>query len=280
MRSNFELKAGTSPIINILNDTESLVTQDRSGVVKIWDLVKSGYVNRNEIATNFTGFARAQYITDKSLLVAPSNTSDISVYDLNQNCATIVTLKPPAEDIKQVTSIQVVSLTDDDTYLLVGYESGHLVMFDMKTVKAVHQIKYDFPITTQDYDLQSNRGVLGGPLNVKVHIFGIEKPTLQLYKKDAENIEYIPNDGQRLAGISTMKIRPDKRCLIVGTCDGIIHVHAWKSLRKLATLRDHRGEITDIAFSNGAIDTFKSPLMAVAGSDGNISLWDIYYKFN
>jgi WD40 repeat protein len=139
-------------------------------------------------------------------------------------------------------------------------------------------LQYDFAITTQDYDLSSNRGLVSGPMNTKVCVFGIDMKTLELYRKDAETIEYVPNDGQKLAGISCIKIRPDKKCLIVGTCDGIVYIHSWKSLRKLATLRDHRGEISDIAFSNGAIDSFKSPLMVVAGSDGNISLWDIYYK--
>lgn len=118
----------------------------------------------------------------------------------------------------------------------------------------------------------------GGPTNTKVCVFGIDKMTLELYRKDAETIEYVPNDGHKLAGIASIRIRPDKKCLIVGTCDGIVYIHSWKSLRKLATLRNHRGEISDIAFSNGAIDSFKSPIMAVGSSDGNISLWDIYYK--
>lgn len=161
-----------------------------------------------------------------------------------------------------------------------GYESGHLVLFDLKQSKAVHQLKYDFPITTLAYDLQSNRGFVGGPANINVRVFGINKTSLELHYKDAENIEYLPVANEKLAGISTIKIRPDRKCLIVGTCDGIVYIHSFKSLRKLATLRnEHRGEISDIAFSTGAIDCFKSNIMAVAGSDGNVSLWDIYYKF-
>lgn len=296
LRSNYELKAGTSPILFISSSTENLVSQDHSGVVKCWDLEKSGYVMRHEIATNYSGFARAQQCTDKNMLVAPSSSSDISVFDLTTG-AEVQSLKPPDETIQHVTSIKVVPWSNDDTYLLVGYETGHLVLWDLKQSKAVHQLKYNFAITTQDYDLSSNRGLASGPTNIKgkqkeilrnffylsfcflsVCVFGIDKVTLELYRKDAENIEYVPNDGQNLAGISCIRIRPDKKCLIVGTCDGIVYIHSWKSLRKLATLRNHRGEISDIAFSDGAIDSFKSPIMAVGGMDGNISLWDIYYK--
>jgi guanine nucleotide-binding protein subunit beta-like protein 1 len=271
------LKAGSSPITFVSTDSDILLSQDRAGVIKIWDLEKSGYVKRLEINTNYLGFARAQHIIDKNLLVAPSSTSDISVIDLTTGNE-IQSLKPPAEDIQQLTSIKVIPWCSDDVYLLAGYESGHLVLFDLKQSKAVHQLKYDFPITTLDYDLSSNRGLLGGPTNVTVCAFGIDKMTLELYRKEAETIEYIPNDGQKLAGISDIKIRPDKKCLIIGTCDGIVYIHSCKSLRKFATLRNHRGEISEIAFSKGAIDSFKSPIMAVAGIDGNISLWDIYYK--
>lgn len=176
-------------------------------------------------------------------------------------------------------SITVIPWMNEGTLILAAYESGHLVLFNMKQPKALHILKFDFGITCCDYDVLSNRGLLSGPSNVTVCVFGLDKEKLQLYRKEAEDIEYVPNDGQKLAGISCIKFRPDKKVIVVGTCDGIIYIHSHKSLRKFATLRNHRGEITDIAFSNGAIDNFKSPIMAVAGSDGNVSLWDIYYKW-
>lgn len=271
------MKASKSPILFVSSDTETCLSQDKSGVVKVWDLEKSGYVMRQEINTAYLGFARAQHCVHRNLLVAPSSLSDISVIDLITG-AEVQCLKPPEDDVKQIASIKIVPWSNGDLYVLAGYESGHLVLYDLKQSKAVHQIKYDFAISAQDFDLSSNRGLLSGPTNLNVCIFGIDKMKLELYKKDAENIEYVPNDGQKLAGIAVIKIRPDKKCLVVGTCDGIVYIHSWKSLRKLATLRNHRGEISDIAFSNGPIDSFKSEIMAVAGCDGNISLWDIYYK--
>lgn len=254
------------------------MSQDKSGFVKLWNLEEGcGYVIKHAINTMYLGFARAQHIIDKNLLVAPSSSSDISVIDLKSGVE-VQSLKPIEDDVKHITSIKLVKWSNGEMYVLAGYESGHLVLFDLKHSKAVHHIRYDFAIGTQDYDPDSNRGLLSGPTNLNVCVFGIDKIKFELYKKDAENIEYVPNDGQKLAGISVLKIRPDKKCLVVGTCDGIVYIHSWKSLRKLATLRNHRGEISDIAFSNCAIDAYKSNIMAVAGCDGNISLWDIYYK--
>lgn len=271
------MKAGANPVIFLSSNTERLISQDKAGVVRVFDLEKSGYVKRYEIDTGYIGFARGHHLVDEDKLVVPGSASSISVIDLKSG-AEVESLKPPDEEVKQVTSIRVFDWENGDKYLLAGYESGHIVLWDLKQSKAVHQIKYDFAITTQDYDLKSNRGLASGPQNLTVCIFGIDRLTLELYKKDAENIEYVPNDGQKLAGISCIRIRPDRLCAIVGTCDGIVYIHSWKSLRKLATLRNHRGEITDIAFSDGPIDTFKKPIMAVAGVDGSISLWDIYYK--
>lgn len=232
---------------------------------------------RKEIATGHLGFARAQYIAERNLLVAPSSTSDMVVIDLTVGSIEM-TLVSPAEDVQQIMSIRIVPWPNGDTFILATYESGHLVLFDLKQSKAVHKLKYDFGIDCCDYDVQSNRGLLGGMASVSVRTFGIshDKETLELYRRDGEDIEYVPNDGQKLAGISCIKFRPDRKVIVVGTCDGQIYIHSHKSLRKFATLRNHRGEITDIAFSNGAIDNFKSPIMAVAGSDGNVSLWDIY----
>lgn len=271
------MKAASSSILFISSTADNLYSQDRAGVIKLWDLEKSGYVLKKEIVTGHLGFTRAQHIADQNLLVAPSGNSDIVFIDLVSGTE-VQTLKPPSEDIQQITGIKIIPWHNDDTYILASFESGHLVLFDIKQSKAVTTLKYNFGISCFDYDLTSNRGLVSGPSNISVCVFGIDRPSLELYRKDAENIEYMANDGEKLAGISVIKFRPDRKIVIVGTCDGIVYIHSHKSLRKFATLRNHKGEITDVAFSNGAIDNFKSPIMAVIGTDGNISLWDIYYK--
>lgn len=277
------MRASDSPIIFIASDTERMVTQDRDGLIKVFRLgEKDGYHFQHEIDTEYAGFARAQLFTDnKNHLVAPNVTSDIVVYDLPTK-AKVQTMKPPSEEMLQLTSIFIIPwATDGETYLLAGYESGHLVLFDIKQSKAVNALRYDFPITALAYDFQSNRGFVGGPDNINVRVFGIDKESLDLYESASDTIEYLPLTNEKLYGISIIRIRDDRKCIVVGTCDGIVYVHSFKSLRKLATLRnEHRGvEITDIAFSVGIIDAYKSPVMAVSSKDGKISLWDIYYKY-
>jgi WD40 repeat protein len=284
LRSNFELKASKDGIVFISSDTETLVCQDRQGIVRIYDLEKSGYVIKCEIITGHTGFARAIKISEnRNLLLTPHGNSDIHIYDLQSSSAEPTQkLSFTTEEVGQILCMKDISLPTATeataSYLIAGYESGHLVLFDLNESKALHSVKYDFPVCSVDYDASTNRGVLSSPEIHKIHIFGIDRTKMELMQRESENIELQHSEGKKVAGVSSLKIRTDKKCLFVGSCDGVVNIFSWKSLRKLATLRNHRSEITDIAFSTAPIDNFKSNLTAIASVDGTVSLWDIYYK--
>lgn len=278
------MKASTSAIVYANSDTESLVCQDRQGIVKLYGLEKSGYVMKSEVETNHSGFARAMKISSsKNLLLTPFGNSEISIFDL-QNSTIVpihqLSFSSSTEKPGQIMCMKDLCLTTETSpYLIVGYECGLLVLWDLKEFKAVHHIKYDFPVCSVDYDASTNRGVLSSPTIHKIHIFGIDRNKIELIQRDGENIELQHSDSsKKVAGVSSLKIRTDKKCLFVGLCDGVVNIFSWKSLRKLATLRNHRSEITDIAFSSSPIDSFKSNLSAIASTDGSVSLWDIYYK--
>lgn len=104
---------------------------------------------------------------------------------------------------------------------------------------------------------------------------------LELVKREEDSIELQMKDNHKkdTAGIQCLKIRPDKKLFISGGWDGKVRIFSWKSLRTLATLAEHRGEISDVAYSNGVVSMFNSPVMAVGSMDSTISLWDIYYKW-
>jgi WD40 repeat protein len=246
--------------------------------LKVFDLQRGGYVIRDEVQTNHTGFTRAIRINENQL-AAPSETSEILFFDLREKpLKASQKLSFTEEKCGMLMSMTAFNFSTDTTYLLAGYESGHLVLWDLKESKALHSIKYEFSLSNLDYDASTNRGVASTPMIHKIHVFGIDRAKLEIYQKDSDDIDLQLKETQKANGISALKIRTDKKCLVAGTCDGIVNIFSWKSLRKLATLRDHRGEITDIAFSNGPIDNFKSNIMAFSSIDGGVSLWDIYYK--
>lgn len=78
-------------------------------------------------------------------------------------------------------------------------------------------------------------------------------------------------------GIAVVASRPDSKVFTTGGWDGRLRIFSWKSLRPLAVLDQHRGGIYDIAYSGGKVESYSSKcLMAAAGKDGVISLWDLY----
>lgn len=233
---------------------------------------------KDEVQTNHTGFARALKINEKQLAV-PSENSDILIFDLKQSSLTSShKLSFAEENCGQLMCMMTFNFSTDTTYLLTGYESGHLVLWDLKESKAVHSLKFDFCLSSLDYDPSTNRGVASSPLIHQIHVFGIDRAKLELFQKDSDIIDLQLKETQKANGISALKVRSDRKCLVAGSCEGIVSIFSWKSLRKLATLRNHRCEITDIAFSNSPIDNFKSNISAIASIDGTVSLWNIYYK--
>lgn len=234
---------------------------------------------KDEVQTNHTGFARALKINEKQLAV-PSEKSDILIFDLMESSLkSIQKLSYSGEEsCGQLMSLIAFNFSTDTNYLLAGYESGHLVLWDLKESRMVHSLKFDFCLSNLDYDASTNRGILSSPMITKIHVFGIDRAKLEIFHKESDVIDLQLKESSKANGISALKIRTDKKCLIGGTCEGLINIYSWKSLRKLTTLRDHRNEITDIAFSSSAIDNFKSNISAIASIDGSVSLWDIYYK--
>lgn len=215
---------------------------------------------------------------DKNLLFAPKDSVNISLIDLNDGQETAV-LKPNETEktLSQVASMKLVTL-NDELYCLAGYDSGDLMLWDLKTNRILSELKFDFPILTIDYEDVTNRGLVGGNSS-KICIFSFVRNTCELQKK-SDFIDLYTKDikNKDAVGIQCLKIRPDKKLFTCGSWDGNAMVYSWKSMRKLATLKEHRAEVSDIAFSDCSISMFKSPIMFISSMDGNVSLWDVYYK--
>lgn len=227
-----------------MSSTENqLITQQRTGLINILNLTeKYGYVKQFEINNNYLGFAKGDLNEERNLFAAPKDTTDIAIIDI-ENGNEINVLKPEETAIQQITSLKMVTLSNGDLYILGGYESGHLLLWDLKTSSVISELLYPFPITAVDYDLVSNRGLLSGAGANLICGFGIDRGSLQLSKKgeEAEHIDLAPKDVtiKKLKDdcVTSIKIRPDKKCLVVGDSSGVVNIHSWKSLRKLASLK-------------------------------------------
>ncbi|XP_058826680.1 guanine nucleotide-binding protein subunit beta-like protein 1 [Topomyia yanbarensis] len=281
-RTNYQLSVGTSPIINITHTEDALITQEKEGYVKLWELTNSAYVLRHEVSTNHVGFCRFVYLgtpqrspanTPTSVII-PKGGSSISILcgrtfcerqKLTAGDKAHQSRLPPLGTVMCFKPIEL----QGGSYLLAGYESGTIILWDLNTSKPISHIQLDGEecLMDLDYDPVTNRGICGGSSD-KITVFSLDRKTLELCRKSEIAIKN--------AGVHRVRIRKDLKVFASAGWDGRVRIFSWKSLRPLAVLTEHKGELMDIVYSDEKVSMWKAVIMAAAGSDGQISLWDLY----
>lgn len=274
-RTSYQLSVGSSPILNLAHTEDALITQEKDGAVKLWNLADAGYVLHNEIATEQVGFCRLAYDSQTNTVIISRDQSSISVLCAKTFSETM-RFSPLANDEKplpfgSVMCLQTIEI-QHQRYLLAGYESGVLALWNLSTGRLVGEPARFITaegdcLFTVDYDPITNRGICGGSSD-KLFVFSIDRKTLQVVPKS--------EIGIKNPGVNRVRIRKDLKVFSSAGWDGRIRIFSWKSLRPLAVLTEHKGELLDITYSEGKVMMWNAPVMAAAGSDGQISLWDLY----
>lgn len=257
---------GENPLISIQHTEDLLLSMEKGGTLKVNQLTNSGYKMTNEMQLEHSGFCRFDCHSQDNVLIAPKHENTISVLSLD-------TLKEKQkltvllEDHTGVIS-SIKYLNDHgQAYVLAGYDSGILKLWDLRTNNVLATERFTECITSIDYDLVTNRGIIGSTCD-KIELFSVNIKSATITKKADLPIKN--------AGVHCVKIRKDLKVFVTGGFDGRVRVFSWKSLRPLAVLSEHKGDLMDIAFSDGVVSFWKSNIMAASGSDGKITLWDIY----
>ncbi|CAG9820504.1 unnamed protein product [Phaedon cochleariae] len=157
-------------------------------------------------------------------------------------------------------------MIDDKVYIMAGYETGDIILWDLNTFKPCGHLKLHEQITSLTFDPCTRRGVCGNSSN-SLQMFTIDKDFNMSLKLELS----LTNEGCNI-----VKLRPDKKILVSGGWDGRLRMFSWKTLRILAVLAEHKGPITDVQFSPHVVKYWNSNIMAASGADGIISLWSLY----
>lgn len=150
---------------------------------------------------------------------------------------------------------------NDSNQLVAGFESGHIVLFDLRSFGEVSRLNLfqGQPVMCVDYNRARNLGISGSAENYMSH-FNIGDVGLELDGK----IE-MTNPG-----LNCVKIRPsDAKIFASGGWDKRIRVFGSKKKNLLVVLDFHKDAINTIGFS-------EVNLMAAGSNDGIISFWDLY----
>lgn len=269
-RSTYQLPVGKSPIIGVAHTEDALITQEKEGTVKLWKLANSTYNLQYECVTDHVGFCR--FVHHKNTVIIPRGDSNISIL-CGQTFVERQLLTSSQVDSKLLPLGTVMCLLpveiNEKPYLLTAYESGTLVLWDLKCSKPVSHLRVsaDECLMAVDYDPYTNRGVCGGTSD-KITVFGIDRQSMEICKRSEIAIKN--------AGINRLKIRKDLKVFVSAGRDARIRIFSWKSMRPLAVLTEHRAELLDVVYSDEKVSMWKAVIMAAAGTDGQISLWNLY----
>lgn len=266
--------------MSIYHGEETLVTQQKGGILKRWHIANAGYVLDSTNDTEHMGFCRIA-TDDNDRIYYPNNDNEICIGKLNiDDDDQTMTLNPKgilderkeppgitAQQLGNVMCIKPITISNQ-SYLLAGYESGIFLTWDLRTAGIINVAALEECPIAFDFCSEANRGIYGNTTD-KLGIFGYQR----------NNDIKLINRGDiciKNPGINCVRIRKDQKVFSTGGNDGRIRVFSWKSLRPLTVLTEHRAAVNDIAYSPGKVDLWNSAIMACASTDGVISLWNLY----
>ncbi|SPP74969.1 guanine nucleotide-binding protein subunit beta-like protein 1 [Drosophila guanche] len=274
-RSALHFEVGSDPITSLHHTSDRLVTQEKGGTVTMFSIGNSSYVKEHSIVGNHLGFCRsALYMntsnTNEQLLFYPCEESSIGVLHVTDSTAPTQMLVPDDPQLPKLGAVTCFKPFDcaSSLFLLAGYESGHFLTWDISSGVMVDVVELATDALTVDYDPITNRGIVGGATD-KLTTFSYQRPSMQLQRGSELCIKN--------PGVNCVRIRADQKVFASAGWDGRIRIFSWKSLRPLAVLTQHKqGGVMDLAYSRQPVAMWHAPIMAGAGMDGQISLWDLY----
>lgn len=143
---------------------------------------------------------------------------------------------------------------------------GDVILWDLNTFQPCSHIKLQEHLTSLTFDPNMNRAVCAGSSN-SLQLFTIDKSYNMTLRCELS----ITNEG-----CNVVRMRPDSRIFVSGGWDGRLRVFSCKTLRILVVLAEHKGPVTDIQFSPCVINYWNAKVMAASGTDGTITLWNLY----
>lgn len=234
------------------------VSQEKGGDIKIW---AEDWTLKKIIKSEYIGFCKIDI--GIGCILCPESNSVINIMTCDGDVigTLLNTLQVKTGEIMTVKYITMI----DNEYVIVTYESGILALFQINVGKISEiAITKDCPMA-MDFD-----GITTG-------VLGTSGDTIIQFKTD--NLKLIKTKEVSITnpGVSCICIRPDRKLFAAGCWDGRIRFFSMKNFKLLAVLDQHKESILDVCFVSVRSDSSEW-LLAAAGKDGRITLWDLFNK--
>ncbi|XP_063381973.1 guanine nucleotide-binding protein subunit beta-like protein 1 [Cydia fagiglandana] len=261
-----KIKVGQAPILHLMHTDSQLITQEKGGKYKVFNLTNTGYKEDAIIDIDYPGFCRFDANTKLETLYVPDKDSKISIYSFAGE--KIGCLEPDGSlKLGDPMCLKYIELSSDKHCLLAGYEAGWLLLWDLNTSQCISKLQTKECPMSVDFHVEQQRGIIGNASDV-IQIFSIGRKDSSLAHKTDITIKN--------AGVNKVQSRMDGKVFVSGGWDGHVRIFSWFSLRPLVVLTEHRQAIQDVCYSSQKVSFWNANIMAAGGLDGAITLWDLY----
>ncbi|KAL3881433.1 hypothetical protein ACJMK2_027875 [Sinanodonta woodiana] len=245
---------------------ESLLTQGRDGVMKIWSVTEAGWNQTGCLKCGDLGFCRGTILSidnsSKWIGVSSQDYSQLDLYDLRTR-KNIGCLKHSGGKNK-VGMIMVLKCrqkqNEEASQILIGYEDGSITLWDIRTYKLISEAKvHTESLMCMDYSNTANKGISGSTDN-KLCTWTVQEES---------QISVTDTIQMTNPGFNDILIRTDDKVFGVAGWDKQVRIFGLKKNKPLALLSYHRENVQCLAYAQDL--TF-----ACGSRDSLISIWDIY----
>lgn len=262
-RRTISFQVGNSVCLAVQDLQTKVVVQVKGEGISIWNS-SLGYSLEYKFVYQYMGFCKFECGMHLTFIFVPDDNAEIKVINLS-NLKLENKLICPAEKLGEIMVMKY-SCYCQQNIMLVGYESGDIYVWNVKTCSTVSHYKIGNAPMAIDFDSESGKGICG-----------TESESAVIFKLDSCLVFTVENSLiLKNPGVSAVSIRPDRKIVVLGCWDGNLRVYSWKSFKMLGVLTEHLETINALCFSYKQISMWKSIILAAGSKDKSVSLWSFY----
>jgi WD40 repeat protein len=291
-----------------MSTRKSVVSCGRDGYVRIWDVTQLANNNSTDTAlsslqTGSRHFCNAcgdsSQIDPDTVVTPSSEESDVLIWDLrtgkreaaikgNEGRGMLSSLVLRSIAVGNEADINLGAhdadagggLVEYNAMLVAGYEDGSICCYDLRTLKALCDIKvHSEPVMALDMSPDGRRVSCGGASRQIVRCRFRQasattastsaSPSPSTSTATTASLEQLETHELPVEGTACLRYRCDGRIFASAQWDGTIRIFDAK-VKPLAVLRHHRQSACGVDFSP------HGGLLATASKDATVAVWDVF----
>ncbi|KAI8344369.1 WD40-repeat-containing domain protein [Chlamydoabsidia padenii] len=281
-RPIFQWKAHSASCLSVhVYNQNKLISQGRDDMIHVWELDFDTQQAPRIIyslpyySLNFCQLSLYQVKGD-TLICFPSkgDTPLVDIFNLDKQTWALQSIGDQDNDRRRLCmTVQFIHHNQHQVVrLLVGYESGHVVLWqchlESKDINLLWQAHlHDKPVLCLKGTFDGGYALCGSVDD-------------QIVKLDLENGQIIKKIKAKKPGTASVAIRNDNKIWATGGYDGRIRVYSVKTMNPLAILACHRDSVYCVDFASNGMDQDSGDdnkrWVIGCSKDHRISLWHVY----